>query len=126
MAVIELRENPLHGGLTEDRRALLDSKTVTILLDGSHLLIIQIDDLPMNSSKRCLAHFKIVRIWGRSLLFFSCQNLLVLPAFRAASTKLSIFDEKNDLEAILSVKNNTFAEKCPSTNAIMSLPLNGR
>lgn len=81
MAVIELRENPLHGGLAEDCRTLLDSKTVTILLDGSHLLIIQVDDLPMNSPKGSTVHLKIVGIRGRSLLFFSCQNLLVLPAF---------------------------------------------
>ena len=61
MTVIQLRENPLHCRLAEDCRTLLDSETVTVLLDCCHLLVVQVDDLPMNTSERSTVHLEIVR-----------------------------------------------------------------
>lgn len=60
MAVIQLRENPLHRCLAEDGRTFLDPETVTVLLDGSHLLVVQVDDLSMNAPERCAVHLYIV------------------------------------------------------------------
>ncbi len=61
MAVIKLGENPLHRSFAEDGRTFFDSETVTILFNGSHLLVIQVDDLPVNSPERSTVHLKIVR-----------------------------------------------------------------
>lgn len=65
MTVIELRENPLHRSLAEQRRAFLDTETVAVLLYSGHFFIIQIDDLPMDTPERSLPLLDVLRIGSR-------------------------------------------------------------
>lgn len=65
MAVIQLGEDPFHGRFTEDRGPFLDPEAFAVLPHRSHLLVVQVDDLPMSTPKRCLAHFDVLRIRDR-------------------------------------------------------------
>ena len=77
MAVVELGENPGHGGFAEEGGTLLDAETGAIFLNGSQFLVVQVDDLSVRATERGSALFEIIRIRCRSVLFFSCQNLNV-------------------------------------------------
>ena len=76
MTVVQLGKDPLHGGFTEYGGTILYAKAVAIFLNSSHLLIIQVDDLPMNTAERSSAHFNIFRIRYRRGLLFPCQSRL--------------------------------------------------
>ena len=73
MIIVKFRQDLLHYSLTEKYGLRTHTELVTILLDGSHLTIIQIDDLPMLAYKRCLLFLEILRIYtgSRNLLLFS-------------------------------------------------------
>lgn len=77
MAVVELGEDPGHGGFAEEGGTLLDAETGAIFLNGSQFLVVQVDDLSVRATERGSALFEIIRIRCRSVLFFSCQNLNV-------------------------------------------------
>ena len=68
MIVIKLRKDLLHYGLTEHNGLDPDTKLLTILVYGSHLAVIQVDNLTMAAQKRCLLFFEILRI--DSLVYF--------------------------------------------------------
>lgn len=118
MTVVQLGKNPLHRGFSEYAGAFFHTEALTILLDSGHFLVVQVNDLPVSTPQRCLAHFEILRIRNCRILFFSCQNRLPLDktnrkesrgqahrplpeAFRFA--KISIFNQKNDLRADFNV-----------------------
>ena len=73
MVIVKFRQDFLHYSLAEKHSLRTYTKLVTILLNGSHLTIIQIDDLPMLAYKRCLLLLEILRIYTgtRNLLLFS-------------------------------------------------------
>ena len=73
MIIVKFRQDLLHYSFAEKYGLRTHTELVTILLDGSHLTIIQIDDLPMLAYKRCLLLLEILRIYTgtRNLLLFS-------------------------------------------------------
>ena len=73
MIIVKFRQDLLHYSFTEKYGLRTHTELVTILLNGSHLTIIQIDDLPMLAYKRCLLFLEILRIYTgtRNLLLFS-------------------------------------------------------
>ena len=73
MIIVKFRQDLLHYSFAEKHSLRTDTELVTILLNGSHLTIIQIDNLPMLAYKRCLLFLEILRIYtgSRNLLLFS-------------------------------------------------------
>ena len=73
MIIVKFRQDLLHYSFAEKYGLRTHTELVTILLNGSHLAIIQIDDLPMLAYKRCLLLLEILRIYTgtRNLLLFS-------------------------------------------------------
>ena len=73
MIIVKFRQDLLHYSFAEKYGLRAHTKLVTILLNGSHLTVIQIDDLPMLAYKRCLLLLEILRIYTgtRNLLLFS-------------------------------------------------------
>ena len=69
MIIVEFRQDLLHYSFAEKHSLRTDTELVTILLDGSHLTIIQIDDLPMLAYKRCLLFLEILRIYTYAAVF---------------------------------------------------------
>lgn len=64
MTVIQLRQHLLHYGLTEKYSLGPYTEPVAILPDGSHLTIIQIDDLPVSAHKSLLLLLEIFRVYA--------------------------------------------------------------
>ena len=62
MIVIKLREHLLHYGLPEKSRLGTHPELVTILPYGSHLAVIQIDDLSVATHQRLLLLLQVFRI----------------------------------------------------------------
>ena len=60
--VIEFLQDLLHNGLSEHNGLDSDAELLTILVYGSHLAVIQVDNLTMAAQKRCLLFFEIFRI----------------------------------------------------------------
>lgn len=69
MIVFKLRKHLLHYGLAEKHGLGPYPELVTILTYGSHLTVIQINDLSVPTDKRCFLLFKIFRIYPRNLFF---------------------------------------------------------
>ena len=63
MIVIQLRKDLLHYGLAEQNSLCTYTKPVAILPDGSHLTVIQINDLPVTTYQRLLLFLQIFRIY---------------------------------------------------------------
>lgn len=68
MIVIKLREHLLHYGLPEKSRLGTYPELVTILPYGSHLTVIQIDDLSVATHQRLLLLLQVFRIDSRLIL----------------------------------------------------------
>ena len=75
MIVIKLREHLLHYGLSEKSRLGTHPELVTILPYGSHLAVIQIDDLSVATHQRLLLLLQVFRV-------DSCLILLLFSHFR--------------------------------------------
>ncbi len=69
MIVIQFREDFLHDGLAEEGGLCADAELVTILLDGSHFAVIQIDDLSVLADKGLLLLLDVFRIDSRPAYF---------------------------------------------------------
>ena len=69
MIIVKFRQDLLHYSFTEKYGLRTHTELVTILLNGSHLAIIQIDDLPMFAYKSCLLLLKILRIYTYAAVF---------------------------------------------------------
>ena len=69
MIVIKLREHLLHYGLPEKSCLGTYPELVTILIDGSHLAVIQIDDLSVATHQRLLLLLQVFRIDSCLILF---------------------------------------------------------
>ncbi len=70
MIVIKFRQYLLHYGLSKENRLGVDTKLVTVLLNGSHLTVIQVDDLPVLPHKSLLLLLYVFRINTRPAYFF--------------------------------------------------------
>ena len=75
MIVIKLREHLLHYGLPEKSCLCTYPELVTILTNGSHLAVIQIDDLSVATHQRLLLLLQVFRV-------DSCLILLLFSHFR--------------------------------------------
>ena len=75
MIILKLGQDLLHYGLTEKNGLGTYPELLAILSDGSHLAVIQIDDLPMATHKRCLLLLKIFRIDARYVFLLLCHCL---------------------------------------------------
>ena len=62
MIVFKLRENLLHDCLSEQNRFCPYPEFVTVLINRSHLTIIQVDNLSMPAYKRSLLLLEVLRI----------------------------------------------------------------
>ena len=71
MIVIKLREHLLHYGLPEKSCLCTYPELVTILTNGSHLAVIQIDHLPVTTHKGFLLLLQVLRV-------YACKGMLFL------------------------------------------------
>lgn len=92
MIVFKFGENLFHDSLSEQNRFCPNPEFVTILIYGSHLTVIQIDNLPMPAHERSLLLLEIFRIntgnlflllghnkQGLSFTIFSASKLIIFP-----------------------------------------------
>ncbi len=70
MIVIQFRQNFFHNGFAEQSGLRPYTEFVTILLYGSYLTVIQIDDLSVSANKGLLLLFDIFGIDSRLAYFF--------------------------------------------------------
>lgn len=91
MIVFKLREYLLHNRFSEKNRFCPYPEFVTVLINRSHLTIIQVDNLPMPAYKRSLLLLEVLRIdtGNLFLLLGHFKSRLGLTLFSAP--KLSIF-----------------------------------
>ncbi len=71
MVVVKFRQNLLHDGLTKKSSLGTHPEALAISIDGSHLTVIQIDDLPVLTDKRGFLFLEIFRIDCRLIMFLS-------------------------------------------------------
>ena len=69
MVIVKFRQDFLHYSLAEKHSLRTYTKLVTILLNGSHLAVIQIDNLSMFAYKSCLLLLKILQIYTYAAVF---------------------------------------------------------
>ena len=62
MVLIQFLQNLFHYGATEERTLCAYTELLTILAYSRHLIIIQIDNLPMTAHKSCFLLFQIFGI----------------------------------------------------------------
>ena len=62
MIVVQFLQDLFHYGTTEERTLCAYTKLLTILAYSCHLIIIQIDNLPMTAHKSCFLLFQIFGI----------------------------------------------------------------
>lgn len=67
MVVIQFRKHLFHYRLPEQDSLRAHTEPFTILSDGSHLTIIQIDNLPVTADKSFLLLLEILRIYSRCI-----------------------------------------------------------
>ena len=92
MIVFKFGENLFHYSLSEQNSFCPNPEFVTILIYGSHLTVIQIDNLPMPAYERSLLLLEIFRIntgnlfllldhnkQGLSFTIFSAPKLIIFP-----------------------------------------------
>ncbi len=91
MIVFKLRENLLHDCLSEQNRFCPYPEFVTVLIDSSHLTVIQVDNLSMPAYERSLLLLEVLRIdtGNLFLLLGHFKSRLGLTIFSAP--KLIIF-----------------------------------
>ena len=73
MTVIQFRQDFFHDGLAVQHRLGRDMELVTIEINGSHLTVIQINDLTIASSQGLLLLLQIFRIDRRFMVSFLCH-----------------------------------------------------
>ena len=64
MIILKLGQDLLHYGLAEKNGLGTYPELLAILSDGSHLAVIQIDDLPVTADKGSLLLLEIFRIYA--------------------------------------------------------------
>lgn len=75
MIVIQFRKNLLHDSLAEKDSLGPDAELLAIIAYGSHLTVIQIDDLPMTPYQGLLLLLKIFRVNARNIIFLPFSHL---------------------------------------------------
>ena len=78
MAVIQLLQHLFHDGLAEEHCLCADTKLFTVLIDSFHLLVIQIDDLPVAAHQRRLLFLEILGIYALGYFLFTGHSGKVL------------------------------------------------
>ena len=71
MAIIQFLQHLFHNGLTEEHRLCAHTELLTILAYSCHLIIIQIDNLPMTAHKSCFLLFQIFGIYALGYFLFT-------------------------------------------------------
>ena len=74
MIVFKFGQDLLHDSLSEQNRLCPYPEFVTILINGSHLTIIQVDNLPVPAYKRSLLLLEILRIYTENLFLLLGHN----------------------------------------------------
>ena len=62
MIIIKFLKHLFHDGLAEEHCLCADTKLLAVLIDSLHLLVIQIDDLPVAAHQRRLLLLEIFGI----------------------------------------------------------------
>ena len=88
MIIVQLGEDLLHDRLPVQHCLCTHAELLTIAVYGSHLAIIQIDDLPMSAHKGFLLLLQIFGIYALRCLFLLCHDSINVqavprPKFRA-------------------------------------------
>ena len=74
MIVIQFLEYLFHNRLSEQHSLRTHTELVAVLLNGSHLTVIQIDDLPVLTYQRLLLLLQVLGIHSRHISFLLlCQ-----------------------------------------------------
>ena len=71
MAVIQFLQHLFHNGLTEEHRLCAHTELLAVLIDRFHLLVIQIDDLPVTAHKSSLLLLEIFGIYALGYFLFT-------------------------------------------------------
>ncbi len=84
MIVVEFRQDLLHYGLAEKDSLGTYAELVTVLPDGGHLAVIQVDDLSVPAYKGLLLLLHVFRIHALTAYFLFSGHLWnkVLPPRR--------------------------------------------
>lgn len=70
MIIIQLLQHLLHDRFTEKHCLGTYTKLLAILIDGGHLAVVQVDNLPVATHQSRLLLFKVLRIYIRMYLLF--------------------------------------------------------
>ena len=71
MAIIQFLQHLFHNGLTEEHRLCAHTELLAVLIDSFHLLVIQIDDLPVAAHQRRLLLLEIFGIDSPGYFLFT-------------------------------------------------------
>ena len=71
MIVIQFLQHLFHDGLAEEYCLCADTKFLAVLIDSFHLLVIQIDDLPVAAHQRRLLLLEIFGIDSPGYFLFT-------------------------------------------------------
>ena len=71
MIIIQFLQDLLHDSLTVQDRLCADTKLLALLIDSLHLLVIQIDDLPVAAHQRRLLLLEIFGIDALGYFLFT-------------------------------------------------------
>ena len=71
MIVVQLLQHLFHDGLAEEHRLCADTKLLAVLIDRFHLLVIQINDLPVAAHQRRLLFLEILGIYAPGYFLFT-------------------------------------------------------
>ena len=71
MIIVQLFQYLLHDSLAEKHRLYPHTKLITILINGSHLAVIQVDNLTMATHQRRLLFLEVFWIYGCRRFLFS-------------------------------------------------------
>ncbi len=85
MVIVKFRQNLFHYGFTEEHGLRTHTEFVAILSYGSHLAVIQIDDLPVPAHKSLLLLLHIFRINSRPDCFPFLSHFRMILSSRRLS-----------------------------------------
>ena len=71
MAIIQFLQHLFHNGLTEEHRLCAHTELLAVLIDRFHLLVIQINDLPVAAHQRRLLFLEILGIYALGYFLFT-------------------------------------------------------
>ena len=71
MIVIQFLQHLFHDGLAEEHCLCAHTELLAVLIDSFHLLVIQIDDLPVAAHQRRLLFLEILGIYALGYFLFT-------------------------------------------------------